>query len=473
MKLVVRSIKNVLRSPIRLLLVVTLLGASLMFVAAMVSLNTSSQQELAAVHKQVATTIVIRYAAQQGAPSQQGNPPPQGGSSQQGGSLEQQGNGPASNATPVPGPGTGKTEVVPDSPHISNSMVAQVKNIQGVAHTEVSQDVPYTETALQSLPNALAPLSIDGIARDSTHFTVSGGAVPTLVAGRGFQDGDANANVATMSQTLAKVNHLHVGSTFTLHGTTFTLIGLYTTASPATDNTMIIPLATLQKIYHLDGVTSMVVTAASPEQVDAVAARLRSLLGPQFSVTTLADHYSNVFNALQVAQNSIQAALVASFLIAAAIIVFAVLMLVRERTAEIATLKTIGASHMQVLRQFWIEILTLSALATTLAILLIVALGPFLSRLFDINASSLLEPLANGPSIDHPLITNANGVTTGTTSSTASNIINAAHLTAATLNIQTLLIILGVGIGLALLTSLIPTWFVAHLKPAQVLRKAS
>jgi ABC-type antimicrobial peptide transport system permease subunit len=160
-------------------------------------------------------------------------------------------------------------------------------------------------------------------------------------------------------------------------------------------------------------------------------------------------------------------------LIAAAIIVFAVLMLVRERIAEIATLKTIGASHMQVLRQFWIEILTLSTMAATLAILLIVALGPFLSHLFDINASSLMEPLANGPSIDHPLVTNANGVMTGTTSSTASNIINAAHLTAATLNIQTLLIILGVGIGLALLTSLIPTWFVAHLKPAQVLRKAN
>ena len=36
-----------------------------------------------------------------------------------------------------------------------------------------------------------------------------------------------------------------------------------------------------------------------------------------------------------------------------------------------------------------------------------------------------------------------------------------------------LLIILGVGIGLALLTSFIPTWFVARLKPAHVLRQAS
>jgi ABC-type antimicrobial peptide transport system permease subunit len=460
MKLFKRSIKNVLRKPLRLILVVTLLGTSLMFVAAMVSLSASSQQELAAVRKQVDTTIVIKDAAHQGAPSQKSN-------------SSQKGSGPGSNATPVPGPGPGSQEVVPDSPHISNSMVTKVKNIQGVVHTEVSLAWPYTEAALKSISITLPPLSIDGISRDSTNFTVSGGAVPTLVSGRGFQGSDANASVAMMSQALARTNHLRVGSTFTLNGMTFTLIGLYTTSSQTTDNTIIIPLATLQKMFHLDGVTSMVVTAASPEQVEAVAARLRSLLGPQFDVTALVDHYNNVFNALQVAQKSIQATLVASLLIAAAIIVFAVLMLVRERTAEIATLKTIGASHMQVLRQFWIEILTLSSMAAALAILLIVSLGSFLSHLFDINASSLMEPLTNGPSIDHPLIMNANGVTTGTTSPTASNIVNTAHLISATLNIQTLLIILGVGMGLALLTSLIPTWFVAHLKPALVLRKAS
>jgi ABC-type antimicrobial peptide transport system permease subunit len=113
-------------------------------------------------------------------------------------------------------------------------------------------------------------------------------------------------------------------------------------------------------------------------------------------------------------------------------------------------------------------------MAATLAILLLVTLGSFLSHLFDIDASSLITPATGGPSIDHPIITiNGNGSTTGTTSATASNISNAAHLAAATLNVQTLLIILGVGIGLALLTSLIPTWFVAHLKPAQILRKAN
>ena len=41
MKLLIRSIRNVLRSPLRLVLVVALLGTSLMFVAAMTSLSTS------------------------------------------------------------------------------------------------------------------------------------------------------------------------------------------------------------------------------------------------------------------------------------------------------------------------------------------------------------------------------------------------------------------------------------------------
>lgn len=448
MKLVIRSIRNVFRSPIRLILVVTLLGASLMFVAAMVSLDASSQQQLTAVQKQIGTTITIQYAPQ---PDGEG----------------------VTNATPIPGTDPG-TSIVVEAPHISNSMVAKVQHTSGVTAIQATLSRPYMEKNLSSFAARLPPITIDGISSGTSNFTVSGGAVPTLVAGRGFRDSDAHAHVAMMSQALAQKNHLQVGSTFTLNGTQFTLIGLYTTSSQITDNTIVIPLAILQQMYKLDGVDSLTVTAASHDQVEAIATRLRNLLGSQFNVTTLADHYSNVLNALQVAQNSIRAALVASFLIAAAIIIFAVLMLMRERIAEIAILKTIGASHLQVLRQFWVEILTLNTVSAALAIGLLVILGPFVSQIFAVNASSLIKPAAGGPSIDHPFVTiDGNGTTSGTTSTTASNVINAAHLTSATLNVQTLLIILGVGIGLALLTSFIPTWFVARLKPAHVLRQAN
>src|ERR1700682_3911854 len=59
---VIRGMRNVLRNPVRLLLVVFLLGASLMLVAAMVSLNSSAQQQLANVHKEVGTAITVNYA---------------------------------------------------------------------------------------------------------------------------------------------------------------------------------------------------------------------------------------------------------------------------------------------------------------------------------------------------------------------------------------------------------------------------
>ena len=58
MDIVIGGMRNVLRNPLRLLLVVFLLGASLMLVAAMVSLNSSAQQQLANVHQEVGTATL-------------------------------------------------------------------------------------------------------------------------------------------------------------------------------------------------------------------------------------------------------------------------------------------------------------------------------------------------------------------------------------------------------------------------------
>jgi ABC-type antimicrobial peptide transport system permease subunit len=312
-----------------------------------------------------------------------------------------------------------------------------------------------------------APVTVNGISGDSATFTIMQGITPTLVSGRGFRSSDAHANVAMMSQSLAQANQLDVGSTFRVNGTTLTLIGLYTTGNELADSSIVLPMATMENVFHLNGVDSVTATAVSYEQTETVAARLRSVLGKSFNVVTQTAQYRSVFDALRVAQQSIQVALVVSFLIAATVIVFAVLMLVRERTAEIAIRKTIGASHWQVVRQFWLEILAMSATAAALAVFLLVLLGPFLAQKFDIDASALAS---TSPPPPGAFFTQTVGGGPGVT--TASNPLSNVHLAAATLNAQTLLIIVGVGMGLALLTSLIPTWSVSHIKPAIVLRRA-
>src|SRR5260221_13236261 len=99
----------------------------------------------------------------------------------------------------------------------------------------------------------------------SAQQQLAGGSTPTLVAGRTFQASDATSYVAMMSQTLAENNSLTVGSTFTLKGKTFTIIGLYTTDQEFANNSLVVPLATMQSVFSLSGVDSITVYAQSSD----------------------------------------------------------------------------------------------------------------------------------------------------------------------------------------------------------------
>jgi ABC-type antimicrobial peptide transport system permease subunit len=442
-----------------------------MFVAAMTSLSTNSQQELATIHKLVGTTINISYAD-----SKSGNTM-QFQDSQQVSS----GNG-SQPVSPGNGSGNGPTQQFFSPTPIPSSVVNQVKHISGVVSTQVSLMRPDQDGNLQggtmTAPNGQsvnAPFMVNGIDPASATSTIGNGITPTLVSGRAFRASDANAHVAMMSKDVAQANHLSVGSTFTLKGATFTLIGLYTTSNQLGVSSLVIPVAVMEKIFQTNGVDTVTATAASYEQVETVAARLRQVLGKKYNVTTQTATYSQVFSALQVAQQSIQIARIVSLVIAAVVTIFTVFQLVRERTAEIAINKAIGSSHLQVLRQFWTEILILSTTAAALAVLLLVTLGPFVAQRFDIDPASLVNSNTSkgpggdvraGPGSGPVEITKSVGglITSGT------NALSNVHLASPTLNLQTLLIIVGVGIGLALLASFIPTWSVSTIKPAQVLR---
>lgn len=448
MDTIIRGVRNVLRNPLRLLLVVFLLGASLMLVAAMVSLNSSAQQQLGNVHKEVGTAITINYASNDSqsvaqVPTQQGGKPG-------GGIFFNQ-----RTATPVP-----------------NSAVTKVKNLPDVASVEESLRRIDTKSTLKTSsiqgPNGQsfsAPLSVNGISTDATHFTLLGGSTPTLVSGRSFQASDANSYAAMMSQSLAQSNGLSVGSTFTYKGKTFTLIGLFTTSDqgPASDS-LVMPLATMQSLYSIKGVDSITVYAQSYEQVDALAARIRSTLGKAYDVVTEASNYTNTIDALNTAQSSIQLALIVAIVIATLVIIFTVFITVRERTTEIGTLKAIGASHWQVIRQFWGEILALSAVAAVIALALLAMFGPLISAAF--NGSIPTSSSTPGGQV-------SNSVGPGRELFKSAQTANLnVHLSVITVNAQALLIIVGLGMALAVLTSVIPSWYVARIKPAEVLRRA-
>lgn len=428
METLLLSLRNIFRNPLRLLLIVLLLGVSLMLVAAMVSLNGSAQQELKDVQKQIGTAITITYTA--------------------------------NDAQSVKASGTGHFQNTP----LPNSAVTMVQHVAGVSSVEENLSRTDTESALVTntiqLPNGKSftpPPIVNGFSPGATHFTLQGGATPTLTAGRGFQARDANTNVAMMSEQLARANSLAVGSTFDLRGTIVTLIGLYTTDQLFAQNSLVVPMATMQRLFGVDGVDSITAYAQSYAQVNGVAARLHQALGQAYNVVPEASDFTTTMDALMAVQNSITLALSIAILTATLVIIFTVVLMVREKNREIAILKALGASHWQVIRQFWGEVLALSTLAALIAVILLVMLGPIISQVFTVapGTDSNSGGVGNSPMFASLAAANA-----------------PLRLSAATLNVETLLIIVGLGMGLAILTSAIPAWYVARIKPAEVLRRA-
>jgi ABC-type antimicrobial peptide transport system permease subunit len=474
-----------------------------MFVAAMVSLHQSVQQQLAAVHRQVGTAILINYAENNASQYGGGN---NGGSGFPGGGGFPGGQGGFGQATTTPMP---------------NSVIQQVTSVSGVVSTEESI-VQYDrdgelKTSTITTPNGRTitiPATVYGVSNGATHFTLRGGSAPTLVAGRGLQDSDANMNVAIMNQTLASTNNLQVGSTFTLKGTTITILGLYTTTDQFSGNSVVLPLATAQRIYSVDGVTSITAYAASYEQVQPVATKLKDVLGSTYDVVTQDTISANTIATLNVVQNSVTLALIVSIVVAVIVIVFTVIIIVRERSVEIGTLKAIGASHWQVIRQFWGEVLAMSGLGAVVAVVLLVLLGPIVSQVFNMSVGGGRGGFGGGGSGGGGFgggggggggfggggggggggfggggggfgggggggggFGGGGGGFGGGGGSGGNRGLFAqagnVHLAVPTLNVQTVLIIVGLGIGLALLASVIPAWYVARLKPAVVLRSGN
>jgi putative ABC transport system permease protein len=447
-----RGIFNVLRNPIRMVIVVLLMGLCLMFVATMVAMNASVQDRLDQLRGQVGTDITI---------SPSGSFGPFGG-----------------------GGSNGTTSTLTDD------QVTQIKNTSGVVKVEASVTQFYTGSDIKSVTTTTqdaggsggfsgggngggfrqsGPLvygSSDGLSGVSL-FGGSGSA-PTLASGRDLTTSDDNANVALMSQAIADANSLNVGETFTLQGTTLTLVGLFTTDTRFADNSILLPLKTAERLFSLSGVTSVTAYANTVDDVDTVASKLRSELGSDISVVTQKDLIENTSSALNGTENSIKSTLIASVVVAALVIIFAVFLIVRERNQEIGILKALGASNFRVVSQFAAEILTFSVVAAVVAAVLLLVLGEPLSSLFSIVSSG-----GGGGTGGGRFGAGAGGggfVRFGGGGAGGGRFGNPLS---SPLTPESLLILLVLGVALAVLASVIPAWYVARLKPARVLRQAA
>jgi putative ABC transport system permease protein len=181
-----------------------------------------------------------------------------------------------------------------------------------------------------------------------------------------------------VSQVFGSTNP--IGETVKINGVNYKVVGILeekgSTGMGSSDDRVIIPISTAQRLLNSRGIRSVAVQAATPEDVNTVVAQLDNLL---FRKTKNTDAY-RVNNQVEMLDtvNQITGTLTLmlggiagiSLVVGGIGIMNIMLVTVTERTREIGIRKAIGARRKDILRQFLIEAVVVSGSGGILGILL-------------------------------------------------------------------------------------------------------
>ena len=232
------------------------------------------------------------------------------------------------------------------------------------------------------------PVTVRGTTDPTDLGSTQGGGTFKLTSGTAFS-GTSTDNVALVGLTLAGKNNLKVGSTFTAYGTTITVAGIFDAGNTFSNNQLIMPLSAVQKLSGQVGdVTNATVTVDSIGNVASVTAEVQKTLGSAADVTNAAEQAQNAIAPLQNIQTISLYSLIGAVVAGAVIILLTMVMIVRERRREIGVIKAIGASNFKVMFQFMAEATTLTVLGAVIGIALGVVAGNPITKLLVNNSAN-------------------------------------------------------------------------------------
>ena len=213
-----------------------------------------------------------------------------------------------------------------------------------------------------------------------------------IIAGRGLSEPDADRDVAVVGRLYAK-ERLGIdarsevalsGRTVALHGHTLELIGIYATGNDFGDNHVFVPLETFRRIYSPgDKLSKIRVTVDSVANVEAVTEDLKQL--PGVDAVTASEQVSTARTTLGSMAAATLFGSLLLFAIGGVLVAFVMVLATRERIREIGTLKAIGASNWEIVKQFLAEVLAVTLLAAAGAVLVAALFGFTLSKALDLD----------------------------------------------------------------------------------------
>jgi lipoprotein-releasing system permease protein len=211
-------------------------------------------------------------------------------------------------------------------------------------------------------------------------------------------------------------------------------------------NFVFMPLPAAQLYFQLpDAVTTMQIFISDPDQASAVALAVQQQLGGQYRVYDWQQSNSAYFGAVQVERNVMFIILSLIILVAAFNIISSMIMLVKDKTRDIAILRTMGATRGMVLRIFMLSGASIGVVGTLLGFVLGIA---FTTHIEQIRA--LVQDVL------HVNVFNAE--------------IYFLTQIPARIDAHEVVTVLAMAFGLSFLATLYPSWRAARLDPVEALR---
>jgi lipoprotein-releasing system permease protein len=247
------------------------------------------------------------------------------------------------------------------------AMIQRLKDVPGVV-----QVVPVVEA--QSLVTGPAQIT-GGIVRGMRAADV---AATPIIAGnikqgslKGFGQGEYGGDIVLVGSRLADAVGVKAGDAISLTSPnggatvfgstprtkTYTVGGLFSVGMSEYDAAFIyMPLEQAQLFFGKEGQIDLVeVNLANPDHIDQIKPAITRAAGPGTIVTDWRDRNQSFFNALQVERTTMRLILMLIVAVAAMNIISGLVMLVKNKSRDIAILRTMGASQGAVLRIFFMS----------------------------------------------------------------------------------------------------------------------
>jgi len=243
--------------------------------------------------------------------------------------------------------------------------------------------------------------------------------------------------------------------------------GIFDEGTAFGNNAVYLTLPQAQALSGAAGeVSSMIVTVDSMANVDSTRTALQSALGSdKADVTQGQRNLATAVGSLESVKNISMVAFVASLATAGLVVLFIMVLLVRERRREIGVLKAIGAPNRTIGLQFVLESLVLVALGSVVgAVIASFASSGIASALVSSNTASAAGAVGR----------RAQGGGFGPGGGGGGGFLGGANqlLTSVNASVSPGVIALGIGavFVVAIIGALVPALLTARIRPIEVLR---